>query len=243
MYKFLCKTNYNEQYNHSIISSYPINYYKFPLAKNCKFIEIDLLPNEYVFIPAKWMHWVFTEPYNISMNFFIDNYDYLGEHKNDSFCKQIKDKIPFKNKSNTNLNFTYKDFLTKNLDNKFNILYSNSSHCAPVVKPYCNKNIFVKNNSIKEYLSSDYKNYYTYAPQCIINDPILNNIENFIDNSNIKIKYRSFIWINFDKKIDSGLHYDDYDNILFNIVGNKKVLLAKPEDCKYMYFKNMSLIK
>ena len=29
--------------------------------------------NEYVFIPANWMHWVFTEPFNVSMNYLISS--------------------------------------------------------------------------------------------------------------------------------------------------------------------------
>jgi len=85
--------------NHSSISSYPIDYNIFPLAKNCRFIEIDLNENEYIFIPAFWMHWVFTEPYNISMNYLIYdiNHDeenlFINNIKKKTFTKKIKKKI------------------------------------------------------------------------------------------------------------------------------------------------------
>jgi hypothetical protein len=41
----------------------------------------------------------------------------------------------------------------------------------------------------------------------------LNNLNNFINDME-SFEYTSNIWINLDKSIDSGLHYDTYDNIL-----------------------------
>jgi hypothetical protein len=230
------------QNNHSLIISYPINYYKFPLAEHCQFIEIDLNENEYVFIPANWMHWVFTEPYNISMNYFINNIKCLKIEKDNLFYQNIKKKIPFKGEVQNKLNLSYKDFLSKNLDNKFSFIYSTTSHCVPIKKPGFTNISYGKFNSLRDFLSSDYKNFFTYIPQNIINDTYLNKLENFIADIDDKILYKSSIWINFDKNINSGLHFDAHDNILINFVGKKKILLAKPDDRKYMYFEVMEVI-
>lgn len=237
------KFNYiGTQNNHSLIISYPINYYKFPLAEHCQFIEIDLNENEYVFIPANWMHWVFTEPYNISMNYFITNINYF-KMNNDNFLSQnINKKIPFKGEVQNKLNLSYKDFLSKNLDNKFKFVYSTTSHCVPIKKPGYTNITYFKYNSLRDFLTSDYKKFFTYIPQNFINDTYLNKLENFIADIDDKINYEPSIWINFDKNINSGLHYDDDNNIIINFVGKKKILLAKPDDRKYMYFKVMEVI-
>ena len=76
----------NNLNNHTLITSYPINYNIFPLAKKCKFIEINLNENEYISIPKNWMHWVFTEPYNFSMNYFLFSFD----KNNQTFNNLIK---------------------------------------------------------------------------------------------------------------------------------------------------------
>jgi len=120
------------QDNHSSISFYPINYDKYPLAKNCKFIEIDLYENDYVFIPSNWMHWVFTEPFNVSMNYLISSIEF---DKNDNlFLNNIKRKEPFTNKIDNKINLSFKDFFSTILNDKFNICFSTSNHLAPVKK-------------------------------------------------------------------------------------------------------------
>ena len=229
----------NSQDNHSLITSYPINFYRFPLAEKCKFIEIDLTDNEYIFIPANWMHWVFTEPHNISMNYFISNINYLKLQNDSLFCN----KTPFKGQISNKINFSYKDFLRKNLDNKFNFIYSTTSHCVPIKKYDHNNITYGKIYSLKDFLISDYKNFYTYIPQNKINDSHLNKLENFIDNIGNNLTYNSAIWINFDKKINTGLHYDNYDNILINFIGKKKILLAHPDYRRYMYFQTLPVIE
>jgi hypothetical protein len=225
---------YDKQFqdNHSIIISYPINYYSFPLAKNCKFIEIYLDANEYIFIPAYWMHWVFTEPYNLSMNYFIK----ITKDSDNFFFNNIKKKQPFKAKIDNNINFNFKDFFKKNLDNEFSICFNTKNHITPVIKPNFNCVTFMKIISFRESLSIKYKDYYKYIGQNINDNLFLNNLSNFIKDVNDNIIYKPSIWINFDKSINSGLHYDDKDNILINFIGKKKILLAHPDYRKYMYF-------
>lgn len=224
--------NYIYQDNHSLITSYPINYYSFPLAENCKFIEIDLYENEYLFIPTKWMHWVYTEPFNLSMNYFIK---YYNNNINNPLINNLKKKQPFKSKIDNIQNFNFKDYFKNNLDNKFNIVFNTINHCTPVKKPNLACKTFAKFMSIKECLGTEYKNYYKYIGQSESSNLFLNNLGNFINNTD-NFDYESNIWINLDKKVNSGLHFDSSDNILINFIGKKKVLLAHPDYRKYMYF-------
>jgi hypothetical protein len=227
------------QMNHSVISSYPINYYSFPLAENCKLIEINLNENEYLFIPKKWMHWVFTEPYNISMNYFIKKYNV----NNNPVIDNLKKNQPFKGKIDNIKNNYFTDFFKKNLDNKFFFGFSTTSHVAPVIKPNLKNNSFAKFITIRESISSKYKDYYKYIAQFSdYNDPYLNNLSNFIDNMEY-IEYTPGLWINLDKSIDSGLHHDGADNILINFIGKKKILLGHPDDIKYMYIQKLPRIE
>jgi hypothetical protein len=228
------------QDNHSSISSYPINYDKYPIAKNCKFIEIDLYENEYVFIPSNWMHWVFTEPFNVSMNYLISSIKY---DKNDNvFLNNIKRKEPFTNKIDNKINLCFKDFFQTILDDKFSISFSTSNHLSPVKKPDSNCKTFMKNMHVRECLSMEYRDYYKYIGQNRYNNTYLNNLSNFITDANNNINYNSSVWINLDKSVNSGLHYDNQDNILVNFIGKKKVLLAHPDYRKYMYFEKLPLI-
>lgn len=239
---FFSSIKKNEQDNHSLIISYPINYNSFPYAKNCKFIEINLDENEYIFIPRYWMHWVFTEPYNLSINYFFLSDKIISN--NSLLINNIKKNEPFKNKINDKINFSFKDFLKENLDKKFFINFNNNCHIVPVKKPNINNDCFIKFISIRDSFEKKYKDYYKYIGQHVNNEPFLSDIENFIkDFKNITSTYVSYIWINFDKDVNSGLHYDDQDNILINLIGKKKILLGNPIYIKYMYFKNLPQVE
>jgi hypothetical protein len=226
------------QRNHSIISSYPINYYKYPLAKNSKLIEMELNENEYIFIPSNWLHWVFTEPYNLSMNYFINK---IKSYDKNLFLEEIKKNQPFKNKIKNEINFSFRNFIKENLEKKFSITMSTHSHTVPVIKPGFNSSDFRINLTIKESLNPDYNNYYKYIAQYPINESYLNNLNNFIDVAD-NLDYDANTWINFDKPINSGLHFDENDNILINFIGKKKVILGHPENLKYLYFQELPQI-
>jgi hypothetical protein len=225
--------------NHSSISSYPINYDTFPLARNCKFIEIYLNENEYIFIPAFWMHWVFTEPFNISINYSIHG---IKDDNKNLLINNIKKKKPFTNKIDKKINFCFNSFFKKILNNKFLIVFSSNSNITPVKKTDISES-FVKYISINESLSIEYKDYFKYIGQNNYNEPYLNTLENFITDVNNNINYIPGFWINLDKSINSGLHYDRYDNIIINFIGKKKILLAHPDYHKYMYFKDFPMIE
>jgi hypothetical protein len=173
------------------------------------------------------------------MNYFFNITD--NPHNN-PFINNLKKNQPFKNKIDNNLNFSFKEFLKKNLDVKYPIIFNTINHVVPVKKPNLNYKSFVKFISIRESLAPEYKKYYKYIGQSKIDETYLCNLENFINDIKNKVNYTSNIWINFDKSIDSGLHFDAHDNILINFIGKKKILLAHPNYRRYMYFKNLPVV-
>ena len=59
------------------------------------------------------------------------------------------------------------------------------------------------------------------------------NFDNIIND--ISFTYIPRLWFNFDKRVDSGLHYDKQDSILYVLTGRKKVLLSHPQFLQYIY--------
>ena len=47
------------------------------------------------------------------------------------------------------------------------------------------------------------------------------------------------LWINLDKRVNSGLHYDGTNRVLYVVEGSKKVILAHPSQKKNLYIENM----
>ena len=47
------------------------------------------------------------------------------------------------------------------------------------------------------------------------------------------------IWISLDKKVNSGLHYDSTNRVLYVVEGSKKVILVHPNQGKNLYLENM----
>ncbi len=222
--------------NHTLIISYPINYNIFPLARKCKFIEINLDENEYISIPQNWMHWVFTEPYNFSISYRLFSFD-----KNNQVINNLIKKKPHKNKIDFIPNF--KDFFKKNLETEFLIYFNTTNNITPVKKPNLNCKTFKKNMSIKKSLGKEYNDYYKYIAMNEITDLFLMDLSNFINITNKNDIYiRPSQWINLDKSINSGLHWDENDNILINFIGKKRILLAHPKYRKYMYFQRLPII-
>ena len=59
------------------------------------------------------------------------------------------------------------------------------------------------------------------------------NFDNIINDRSFT--YIPRLWFNFDKCVDSGLHYDKQDSILYVLTGRKKVLLSHPQFLQYIY--------
>ena len=160
----------------------------------------------------------------------------------------------------------YKDFINSSINLDFNFICSETEDICPVIKPYANYNKCSFTDKLDNILSdSFFINKYLYvgqhnlpiaptptsptqtstAPPAPIN-PITNllNIPNF-DNivNDGTFAYTSKVWFNFDKPVDSGLHHDGVDNILYVLTGRKKVLLAHPVYNQYIYITDLPHVK
>lgn len=222
--------------NHSIIIDYPIDYNKFPLAKKCEFMEIELNEGEYVFIPENVLHWIFTEPYTIALSFSINEIE--TNDINDILYNKIKTKVPFKANSKK-VSIDYKNFINKFQNEVFSVLYSDGYDSSPVYKPYERCKKFFEDDKLINIIKKNKKNgYYSYVGQNKMTEKLsfFKEIKNFINvNDSLYMAYIPYLWLSINKPINSGLHYDAYDSLLYVLKGKKKVLLAKPNYEKYIY--------
>jgi hypothetical protein len=223
----------------SLIIDNPINYTNYSLSKYCKFIELELEKNDCLFIPKGWFHWITTEPKTLSVNYEINQIE--SKHEN-TFYNNLKKKIPFTFKRN-NINIKYDDIIDKLLKNDFSGCIVSDSYIdhSPIVKPYQYFNKIFDNRKISDILyNKEFINDYMYITHETTSDDIYNkysifpNIKNDIINCN-NILYTANLWINFDKKIQMGIHYDQKDSILSILDGKKKILLASPNEKSKLY--------
>jgi hypothetical protein len=230
----------NTMYNHSSIIHYPIDYNSFPNAKKCNFIELNLKAGQYLLIPKFWHHWVYTEPNTVALSFQLRNMG--GDESHFLFNKVINNR-PFVGKG-VSYDFNYSEFINTLSDVEFNALYSDTIDCSPVFK---SNNIYkaTKNKLLKDILA-DNKKYYLYIGQnSIISNPsfpdFYKKIKNFIDidkdEKQIHYEHNSNLWLTLNKPVNSGLHWDENDGILYVLSGAKKVRLAQPTDIKHLYYK------
>lgn len=253
------------QYNHSLIDKFPIDYDRFPLAIDYKYVEIILNPHDYLVIPKYWSHWVFSEPYTFAVSYSINmNNMYLNENIRYNKCKNENiNNVIFNNLINnsahtgtyiSNYKFNYKQFIFNSINFNFNFKCSNTSDVCPVNKPSNNCNKYGFNANLNDVLNDSYfmDKYLYIGQQSTINfDKQIDNpnaniltIPNF-DNivNEVSFSYIPRLWFNFDKPIDSGLHFDDTDSILYVLSGRKKVLLSHHSYNSYIYIKDMPVIK
>ena len=223
----------------SLIIDNPINYTDYSLSKYCKFIELELEKNDCLFIPKGWFHWITTEPRTLSVNYEIQHIESKYEN---TFYNNLKKKIPFAFKRD-NINIKYDDIIDKLLKKDFSGCIISDSYIdhSPVVKPYQNfKKRFVHRKISDILYNKEFINDYMYITHETTTDDIYNkysifpNIKNDIINYN-NILYTANLWINFDKKIQMGLHNDPQDSILSILDGKKKILLASPNEKSKLY--------
>jgi len=229
--------------NHSIIIDYPIDYNKFPLAKKCEFMEIELNEGEYVFIPENVLHWVFTDPYTIALSFSIK--DIETNDINDNLYNKIKRKIPYKEKGKK-VSIDYKNFINTYQNENFTVLYSDGYDSSPVYKPYETCKKFFDNDKLINIIKKNKKyGYYSYVGQHKMkeNFSFLKEIKNFINiDDSLYLAYIPYLWLSINRPINSGLHSDAYDSLLYVLKGKKKVLLAKPNYEQYIYTSTLERI-
>lgn len=253
------------QDNHSLIDKFPIDYDRFPLAKDYKYVEIILNPCDYLVIPKYWSHWVFSEPYTLAVSYSINStHTYPNEKIKYNKCKNeninnviynnLINKLAHTGTYTNNYKFNYKQFILNSLNLNFNFICSNTPDICPFNKPSNNCNKYTFNAILNDVLNdSTFMDKYLYIGQQStinyydqIDNPITNvltipNFDNIIND--ISFSYIPRLWFNFDKPVDSGLHYDDVNSILYVLTGRKKVLLAHPSHNSYIYLTNIPKIK
>jgi hypothetical protein len=259
-------SNQKFQTNHSEIINYPVDYNKFPLTKKCKFIKVELHENQYLYIPNLWNHWVLSDIETVAISFDIKNVEPLTK-KNNEIHQKILQRIPFKRNGNE-YKFDYNAFIHNSLNYFFRVIYSENDDLSPVIKDetkFKKAGTDILQNIIN---ISQQKNYYAYIGQYDI--PSANNfkeITDFIDfddkikneykdtlfkynflskfceyDDNLKLLLHPRIWITLDKKINSGLHYDENAKFLYVLSGKKTVFLIPPSYNEYLYFNFFDVI-
>ena len=225
---------------HSIINSYPIRS-NFSLIKNCKFIKVELKEDDFLFIPRGWFHWVETEPNTFAIT---NEIKYIKPLEDNLFARIMKKGLPFKGKNNIKKNTDYKEIKEKIISfNYIGSVYSEGKDHSPVNKPIDKKKSYiVVEKGIEEILESEkYKEGSFY----IIHDSL--RLEKFKKYCTIPeidgiekndIIFTTNIWINFDKPITMGMHYDNYDGILSLFSGKKTVYM-----CHYNNYMKVYLSK
>jgi hypothetical protein len=235
---------------HSLIRRDPINYKEFALSNKCKFLYIELCKNEYLFIPKKWYHWIESDPYTLAFSYTVKILNIISNVHDNKLINCINKNIPFYNKhSEDKYNINY-DTIINNSDNiNYNGEISKYKYLSRKLIPYIESPISFETNNIKSF-SQDKKNIdkYLYVSDASMVDKHLeyNNIPNFnniLNDCILKSHSENSIWFNFDKNVNSGLHEDYDDNILYVISGKKKVLLTSPQYKNCIYQINTKLSK
>jgi hypothetical protein len=240
-----CKSELKINDCHSSITEYPIDYGKFPLAKNCEIHKVELVKNQYLFIPKGWFHWVFTEPNTLSVHYKINKINFSD--KNNEFFNSLKNNMPFYKTIYLNYNISYKDFINKSLNYSYRAIFSETDDCIPVQKNKTKK--FFHENLLKNIIDITIaNNYYTYIGNHKIehNNVInkYNNIDNIIDpNIHNGILYEPSVWFTLNKRVNSGLHCDTTPNIINVLDGKKTIYLISPKFYHDLYINEHELIK
>lgn len=220
-----------------------------------KKIEVEIKPNEMLFIPAGWFHFVISDKtdeiskLNVAVSFFTeyDNGCIDCDLDKEEFTELIRhsheDKINYdyyKKKSFPciiNSSQKYNSGISvENLENlyqKNKELVVTKSTSALFISNYI-KEVYpdscieLKMN-FKEFLSlglNDKKNNY-YLLQSNVN---LKSLKIERPDFLKKEKEKNYcLWINFGG-IYTGLHYDDHNNILIQLHGTKKIILFPPSE-------------
>lgn len=227
---------------HSIIVDYPIDYNKYPLAEKEKIFKVELNKNEYLVIPKYWFHWVYTEPNTIAVSYEIPSVKFKEFDNN--FYKSIYISNPYKGVKN-NIDFKYNDFINNSLNDDFLSIISETNDCAPVIKNNLKKNYY--KNTLSNIIEKNKENYVYVGYNDIPKNSMLNSIihiTTLIDrNFYNDIYYKTTVWFTLDKIINSGLHHDHTNNILYVLDGKKTIYLLHPNSIPNLYKKNMPSIR
>jgi Cupin-like domain/JmjC domain, hydroxylase len=231
-------TNKNEV--HSEIHHYPIDYEKYPLAKDCIEYTYEVNSGEFIIIPSGWHHWIFTEPNTLAISYTIRKMNFVD--LSNVFYKSMKESVPYVGKMDNKYDINYAKFFRASIDCSFVCMFSQNYKCCPVYKDY-DYNTFKYYSTLNNIIDiSNYRKLFAYVGMDNINkDNILNeynDIKNFIPNELYDmVRYCCYIWFTLNNKIDSGLHYDSTQNILYVLDGKKTVRLFPPDCSEKLYIK------
>ena len=229
-------------HSHSLIDKYPINYEKFPNSRNVKFYEIELNAGDFLVIPKRWLHWVDSEPNTIAISYLI--HDIKKVFSNDEIISSILDSQFYK--GNIKVDFDFNKFISEKYNERFEVFISEDMDLSPVIKDnkFKEKINDVKLKNIISYINNNKHLYFYIGMNNIERDDPFYKIPNFDDlDYHSCFQYRTFLWINFNKSINSGLHYDSKDNILHVLHGKKRVLLSSPYNIPFLYIIPFNIIK
>ena len=228
--------------SHSLIIDYPIDYNLFPQANNTKIYKVELNKNEYIIIPKFWFHWVYTDPKTISISYEIPTVDFIS-HQNNHFNDSINSSSPYKGIHNI-ADIKYDDFINSSLNENYKAIISETSDCSPVIKNRSSK--YYYNNTLSNIISRNNNNYVYIGHNSIHQTNMLYSFSDIKTIINRKyynhIYYKSTVWFTLDKIINSGLHLDSTNNIIYVLDGKKTIYLIHPNSVNNLYIRNMQAI-
>ena len=240
----------------------------FPLYYQAGKIECYLTSGDMLYIPKGWWHWIFSESETITVNFWFNSVvtTINSVVKLDSIDRSISSNIyqqQYLNKHQPLLikqaannwqarNLWHQDYLAANKDviiPKFYSASSINSSFAPVKKPYdveinSSLNIRLFPEISFEQLASEIKQQSDLNHVAFI--PFLDRLSLFSDCDLPQIlngrQLNSVnLWYSYGK-IHTGLHFDDYENILVVVKGNKRIFLYPPSETKFLYSQSLPLL-
>lgn len=239
-YDFSDKNHF--MYNHSEIIDFPFDTDRYQNFKNIQFLEYNLNKGDYLLMPPNWTHWVFTDPNTVALSFDIKNGKVKGRKKEDILMDFIIKKEPYQGKGKE-LDFDYKEVLQKLYSKRYHTIFSETTDTSPVYKNDSIKYFkFLNIPEIHDEINET--NLYSYTGGTPVDEAVeFKDIRNFIDiGENVYLDYEPSIWISFDKKIQSGMHFDSSIKLLYVLDGRKKVLLLPPNLSDKLYFRQLKRV-
>ncbi len=246
----------------SKISKLPEDIKKYPNFSKCVIKKITLRKGDTLFIPAGWWHYVISNDRNIAINYWylpwhgklineenfrknIPNYDIDIIKHRDITCKNFMNEYLKKSKpflmTETKINSKAYDlwnnnnyFIEKLKDEKFNFYRFPKSDFWNYKWRNSQDKEFLE-GTIKDFFDNckiDTTNHYYLARNYKMAKFLKDDFELFDFCDELEYAY-SNIWINFGF-INSPLHYDQFDNFLNQIDGNKEILLISPSNDPYV---------
>lgn len=188
---------------------------KYPLYYLTKPLIFELYPGDVLYIPYGWWHWVFSKGENIAINQW--------------FNKKINNKpYKFRNEKKVKLD---------NFFDKINGIGMGLAQNNPNIQSYVRPNVYPEDENefkymgtLKEFkeITKDMK-YSGFVLENQLPIEFINSVPDRVENNS---KYN--LWY-YSNDANSGLHYDNYDNYLCQIMGTKKVYLFPPSDSRWLY--------